>query len=79
MSGMDGDATVSREARSRFADQTDESESASDPTGMFAGEREEDRREERTVRRILEEALPGEPGSWKESGAVPEHGHTDGE
>lgn len=41
------------------------------PTGMFAGETEQDRRNEAETREVLEKALPGEPGSWKESGAVP--------
>jgi len=42
------------------------------PTGMFAGETEQDRRNEDAARKVLEQALPGEPGSWKESGAVPD-------
>src|SRR5687768_11516561 len=37
---------------------TDDSGPGSDPTGMFAGETEDDRREEDGVRRILEEGLP---------------------
>jgi hypothetical protein len=43
------------------------------PTGMFAGETEQDRRNEDATRKVLEQVLPGEPGSWKESGAVPDH------
>jgi len=45
--------------------------SADNPTGMFAGEREGDHREEQAVRRVLERAIPGDPGRWKESGADP--------
>jgi hypothetical protein len=45
---------------------------AGTPTGMFAGETEQDRRNEAATREVLEQALPGEPGSWKQSGAVPE-------
>jgi hypothetical protein len=41
------------------------------PTGMFAGETERDLRQEAETREVLEEALPDEPGSWKQSGAVP--------
>ena len=43
------------------------------PTGMFAGETDRDRQQEDAGRAVLEHALPGEPGSWKESGAVPDH------
>ena len=43
------------------------------PTGMFAGETDRDRQREDAGREVLEEALPDEPGSWKESGAVPDH------
>jgi len=43
------------------------------PTGMFAGETDRDRQQEDAGRAVLEHALPEEPGSWKESGAVPEH------
>jgi len=44
------------------------------PTGMFAGETDEELRDEAATRDALEEALPGAPGSWKESGAVPDRG-----
>lgn len=47
-----------------------------DPTGMFAGETDQDLREESAGRTALEQALPGEPGSWKTSGAVPDHDPT---
>ena len=51
--------------------------SDSDPTGMFAGETEADRREEDEVRRVLEAGFPRTKGTWKEGGRVPSAGAND--
>jgi hypothetical protein len=54
-------------------DRVDAPDPDGNPTGMFAGETDRDRTREDAGREVLEDALPGEPGSWKESGAVPDH------
>ena len=71
MSAAGRSGSVPPQTQPKLADGPEKTGSGSDPTGMFAGEREEDRHEERIVRRILDDALPGEPGNWKESGADP--------
>ena len=58
-------------------DGDDEARPGPDPTGMFAGETVEDRREERAVRRVLEAGEPRTRGAWKESGRVPSAGPSD--
>ena len=59
------------------SDRVDAPDPDGNPTGMFAGETDRDLQREDAGRAVLEQALPGEPGSWKESGAVPDHGPDD--
>jgi hypothetical protein len=52
-----------------------EADPSRDPTGLFAGETEADRREEDEGRKVLEQRFPSTRGRWKESGAVPSTDH----
>jgi hypothetical protein len=73
--GVTGD-TAKRADLLPHADTTDPvnaPDPAGTPTGMFAGETDQELRDQAATRDALEDALPEEPGSWKEAGAVPDH------